>query len=172
MELIKVEADRVEAAARLYQSAEEWTAYTNYGISLADAANAILAPNAVWRFITREWTTEEIETGSPMTTRKVIGLAGFEKINPLDRIGEPFVALYETEQNKGQGLAAMQLIFNWGINDLNLRRMQATFIEGSKSMKFYTELPNIQHEGTLRKIRFKDGKYVDGYIYAWVSDKE
>ena len=161
MKLIKVKDINIPKAVDLYLLAEEWTIYNHFGISESAAYEAITAPNSFWRFVIEGENT-------------VVGLVGFERINTLDRIGEPFISIAPLKRGIGCGLEAMQLLFKAGKDDIGLRRMQMTVLAGAPSHTFFEKFKDSGFlcEGILKKIRFKNGKYIDALLYAWVDDKE
>lgn len=158
MRLIKVKNEDIQRAVGMYILAEEWTPFSHLGISEQAAFDALSSPNSFWRFLVDD-------------SDKVIGLCGLEKINPLDKVAEPFIALIPAKQNSGLGLEAMTLIFDVAKRDLGFRRLQTTVLTDSPSRPFLEKL-GATCEGILRKLRFKNGEYVDALLYAWVDDKE
>lgn len=143
-------------AIELYLSADEWTTYNHYGLSEQTAAASLTAPNSCWRYVVRD-------------DGEILGLVGLENINALDKVAEPSIVIYDVFQRKGYGTQAYKkLCFDLGVNEIGLRRLQATALSGAPSIKML-EAVGFKCEGVLKKLRFKHGEFIDGLLYAWVE---
>lgn len=154
MRLEKLRPEYMEEAVKLYQIAEDWTTFTHTGITPQDALVALTSPDSVWRLVVSDES-------------KIIGLVGYERLRPFDGVGEPYIALTQTAQKKGMGLDAATMLFDWGRAELALRRIQTVVLDSAPSRPLLEKL-GFKHEGTLRKLRFKGGKFIDGQQYGWV----
>ena len=126
------------------------------GIPLGAAYMALAAPDSQW------WVLLDNEG-------KVMGLGGYERLNWLDGVGEPYIAIRQDKQGLGYGRSFANYIVHAGLNQLDLRRIQTTVLECSPSLGLLKKY-GFKHEGTLRAIRQYDGKYVDAHCYALVKE--
>ncbi len=150
-----VRIQEVKLAVDLYISAGEWTTFSHYGLNEQMAMESLFASNSCWRYI--------------IEGEDVIGIVGLERINPLDKVAEPCMAILPNKQRKGFGLKAFQkLCFGLGVNEIGLRRLQATILSDSPSHKLLDK-SGFKCEGVLKKLRFKNGEFIDGLLYAWVK---
>ena len=160
MRLLKIKGTHLPEAVDLYLLAEEWAVFGHAGLSEQTAMDALTAPNSLWYFVVDE-------------ENAVIGLCGLERINLMDKVAEPAISLYPSKQRKGLGLKAMQLLCDLADNNLNIRRLQSTVLTNAHCRGPMEKLGFVC-EGVLKKLCYKNGKYVDALLYARlkIEDKE
>ena len=74
-------------------------------------------------------------------------------------------------QGKGAGTFAVKEILNHAFNNLNLHRVELTVLKNNeRAMKLY-EKSGFKREGTLRQVYYKNGSFVDAYIYSILKDE-
>ncbi|MCF7798661.1 GNAT family N-acetyltransferase [Candidatus Woesearchaeota archaeon] len=72
---------------------------------------------------------------------------------------------------RGQGLAtkALKKITTYGLNELKLKRISGYCRTHNKASAKVLANAGYEHEGTLRKNKFMNGKYLDDMIWAKVK---
>jgi len=105
-------------------------------------------------------------------TEKLIGNCGIHKIDWKNRVGECGIIIGEkSEQSKGYGIEAMELLINYGFNTLNLNRLQLSVYDFNiPAIKLYKKVGFIE-EGRKRKAHFVNGKYHDLIIMGILNEE-
>ena len=154
MQAIPLEGKYLEKAVELYRQGWALSPSTVITIQPEQALAALTTPDAVfWVF--------EVEG-------EIVGLGGFEKIRPIDRVAEPYLSVLPRLQKKGLGWAISK--FLWSRREvLNLRRIQTIVLEDSPTVKFLVKL-GFKQEGVLEAMRLREGKPVDGLLFGWVRE--
>ncbi len=151
MRLISLPQRNLDEAVQLYEEGLQWSPVTIFpGNHLI---HAFTAPNSQWWC----WVDHNL----------LIALAGFERISWIDRCAEPYVAVSPKHRKQGLGKVLGEALLEKGLKDLNLHRIQTTVLNGSPSIPILEHL-NFTKEGTLHKVRYKDGTYQDAHLFSWV----
>ena len=139
-------------ALQFIVEAQEWSPHSQIFTSPMEVLNA---PNSLWL--------------SALDGNEFIGIVGFTGISWPD--GSANVALGVAPKWRTKGiariLACQQNAYAFG--ELGLRRLQMVALEGSPSCKIASR-SGLTLEGTLKKNRFKQGKYVNSSIYALLKE--
>lgn len=77
--------------------------------------------------------------------------------------------IHEHFRNKGLATSVVKEISSYAFNKLNLKRINATVRTFNKASSRVLEKAGYQHEGTLYKNKFSNGKYLDDMIWAKVD---
>lgn len=108
---------------------------------------------------------------------KPIGNCGLYKINQKDQNAEIALIIGEKDYwGKGYGTEALQLLIDYGFNQLNLHRIFGFVIEfNERNIKLCKKL-RFKEEGRLREARFKNGRFWDVIIFGllreeWMKEK-
>lgn len=144
----------LEKAVELYRMGAPFMPFTVVTILPEQALAALTAPDSQW------WVF--------MDGQYMIGLAGYEKIRPLDGVAEPYLAVPPGDRNKGLGTQIAGFLAERRF-DLNLRRIQTIVLEDAPSRKLLEPL-GFKHEGTLKGLRLRRGVPVDGHLYALMKE--
>lgn len=133
--------------------------YINQDVDDEWFANYMRSRNSVARFTILEDDT-------------VIGLVSLTGINQLNQSAEFHIMIGNTEyQGKGVGTFAVNEILNHAFNDLNLHRVELTVLKtNERAFKLY-EKAGFKREGTLRKVYYKNGSFVDAYMYSILKEE-
>lgn len=104
---------------------------------------------------------------------KLIGSCSLRAINHIHRNAELQIRIGEYDfQNKGLGTEAINLLVDFGFNDLNLKRIYLhVFSDNFPAIRAY-EKCDFQYEGLLRKAAFINGKYIDINIMSVINDSK
>ncbi|EPD51047.1 GNAT family protein [Paenisporosarcina sp. FSL H8-0542] len=102
----------------------------------------------------------------PIDSEQFLGVCAIEDILWSHRVGWLSIALGPEFHGKGFGKEAMQLLMNYGFNELNLHRLQLTvFGYNVGAIKLYESL-GFKPEGTFREFLQRNGKRHDMYLYG------
>lgn len=143
-------------AVDLYRAGLEWSPCSCPHLPNEIAEQALLAPNSTW------WVALDEHDG-------MVGLCGLERINWIDRTGEPYIAVVEARRGTGLASQLAAHAFHQATQILNLRRFSSILVIGTPSEHLLKEL-GFQAEGIHRKARWKDGAYHDLIVYAYVKE--
>ena len=98
-----------------------------------------------------------------------IGGIGFERMSDVLRLTAE-VGYWIAEPFWGRGIATIALkkavAYAWG--SLSLERIQANVFEGNTASMRVLEKSGFEFEGRLKRYFFKDGRFLDGMLYAIV----
>lgn len=97
---------------------------------------------------------------------EVAGSVGFSKIG--GHKAEIGYWLAEKYWGKRIMTRAVKLITKFGFEKLKLRRIYAHVFSFNKASMRVLEKAGYKHEGILRKNIIKDGKFIDGFLFAKV----
>ncbi|MEK6943560.1 MAG: GNAT family protein [Nanoarchaeota archaeon] len=98
---------------------------------------------------------------------KVVGGIGFNHIECHK--AEMGYWLGKKYWNKGIITKAVNLVTDYGLNNLKLIRIYATVFSFNKKSSRVLVKNGYKKEGLLRKHCSKDGKYIDAYLYAKIK---
>ena len=91
-----------------------------------------------------------------------IGNTSFNAFNWRDRHTEIGIFIGEKQYwNQGYGTQVMQLMLEYGFNDLNLHRIWLQVFESNQRGVRTYEKVGFKLEGRMREARFMHGKYID-----------
>ena len=116
---------------------------------------------------------QEIETNFVIAIEKeMIGAIGINLQEDVNRfsaeigywIGEPF-------WGKGISTKALKELSKYTFKNFNLSRIYAQVFEGNDASEKVLLKAGYKKEATLRKSVFKEGKFLDQYIYAILKDE-
>ena len=108
----------------------------------------------------------------PLESEQFLGICAIEDILWSHRVGWLSIALGPDFHGKGFGKDAMQLLINYGFNELNLHRLQLTvFNYNEGAIKLYESL-GFKHEGTFREFLQRDGKRHDMHLYGLLATEQ
>jgi RimJ/RimL family protein N-acetyltransferase len=101
------------------------------------------------------------------SNNKLIGTCQLFDIDLLSQIAELQIRIGDiSEQSKGYGSQAIELLTEFGWRDLNLRKIYLhVFFDNKRAISVYKKLGFIK-EGTLINHSFVNGEYKDLYIMS------
>lgn len=102
---------------------------------------------------------------------EIVGIAGFDEILWNHNVATIFIGLGSQAQGQGFGTAALELLLDYGFNELNLYRIQLNVISyNKKAIKLY-EAAGFKSEGALKEFILRDGNRYDLLLYAKFNNK-
>ena len=103
--------------------------------------------------------------------KKLIGLAGFNRLNWYDRNTNIFAIIGEKDYwGQGIGTQIAQLLIEYGFNELNLHKIKAGIFSPNKSSLRVAEKAGFKYEATHKEEIYIDGGYVDRIMLAIFKD--
>lgn len=107
-----------------------------------------------------------------MESAEIIGIAGFDEIIWSNGVATLFIGLGDGRYTaRGLGKEALQLLLDFGFNELNFYRIQLNVIAYNEvAIHLYEGLGFIK-EGTYRKFILRDGKRYDMYLYSLLKEE-
>lgn len=105
-------------------------------------------------------------------SNRIIGITGFDDIVWSNGVATVFIGIGDREYTfKGFGKEILQLLLDFGFNELNFYRIQLNVISYNKpAIKLYEGL-GFKREGTYREFILRDEKRFDLYLYGLLKDE-
>lgn len=104
-------------------------------------------------------------------TNKLIGSVTIEDWSVSNKYCELSWGLNPRYQNKGYAFESTKCVIDYIFNNLNMNRISAYVWEGNIASKKLAEKLGFTHEGTDRKARFKNNKFLDVYCFGLLKDE-
>ncbi|WP_413309790.1 GNAT family N-acetyltransferase [Bacillus sp. 1P10SD] len=102
-----------------------------------------------------------------ISEEELIGFVSIHSIEWNNRTGTLAIGIgNKSHRNKGYGSDALQLILNYGFNELNLDRISLEVIEYNVGGVRAYEKAGFQHEGRKRSAVYRDGNRYDSILMA------
>jgi len=100
-------------------------------------------------------------------TDDILGLVSLVSIDHLNQSAELHIMIGDkANQGKGVGTFAVNEMLKHAFSNLNLQRVELSVLEGNTRARHLYEKCGFVCEGCKRNARFKNGKFVDLYIYS------
>ena len=110
-----------------------------------------------------------IELNEP---KRLIGMCGLEGVSAVHRRAELGIAIFNKDYwGKGLGTEAVQLLLHYGFNILNLHCIWLAVFENNKRAQRVYEKVGFQRAGKRRKVIFRNGRYLDMYLYDILAEE-
>ena len=101
----------------------------------------------------------------------IIGLVTIASINNINRTGEVHIMIGNVEnRGKGIGTFAVKEILNHAFNNLNLNRIELGVLSTNIAAQKLYEKCGFVREGVKRNAIYKNGVYIDMYLYAILKE--
>lgn len=103
---------------------------------------------------------------------KVLGLISLVSIDYINQSAVLSIMIGERE-NRGKGLGsfAIREMLWHAFRNMNLQRIELTVLQDNSRARHVYEKMGFIYEGTKRKSKYKDGKFVDMMQYAILRDE-
>jgi len=107
-----------------------------------------------------------------LDSNNLIGVAGFDEILWTNGVATTFIGIGDkTIRGKGYGKEAMELLLDFGFNELNFHRIQLNVIEYNKTAIALYESVGFKREGAYREFIFRDGNRYDLLLYGMLKQE-
>lgn len=104
------------------------------------------------------------------TDQQIASMTGITNIDTTNGIGEFYIMVNPSLQGRGIGLATTEFTINYAFINFNIHKIYLyTNSFNERANKLYTNL-GFQLEGTLRKHKFKNGGFIDRYLYGLLKE--
>lgn len=101
----------------------------------------------------------------------IIGLVSLIKIDQMNQSAEFHIMIGDKQnRGKGAGLFALKEMLRHAFLNLNLQRVELTVNEDNVSAIHLYEKVGFVREGMKRKARFKNGEFINMYMYSILRD--
>jgi len=103
---------------------------------------------------------------------ELIGISGFDEIIWSNGVATLFIGIGDNRfTTKGFGKEALQLLLDFGFNELNFHRIQLNVLSYNEiAINLYEDLGFVK-EGTYREFILRDGKRFDMYLYSLLKEE-
>lgn len=107
---------------------------------------------------------------------RLVGIAGYDDIIWSNGTAYLFIGIGDLElRGKGIGKEALNLLIDYGFNELNFHKIQLNVIEYNKRAIFLYEKTGFVKEGIYREYIYRDGRRYHMYLYGllkgeWKTD--
>ena len=106
------------------------------------------------------------------TSDDILGLVSLVSINPLNQSAELHIMIGNREnRGKGLGTFAVKALCYHGFYNLNLHRIEIVTLSSNLRAQRVYEKVGFVREGVKRQARYKDGAFVDAYMYSLLKDE-
>lgn len=103
---------------------------------------------------------------------KILGLVSLVSIDYMNQSAELHIMIgNEENQNKGIGTFAVKTILKHAFLNMNLNRIELTVLEDNLRAQHLYEKTGFIKEGTKRKSKYKNGKFVDMLMYSVLREE-
>jgi RimJ/RimL family protein N-acetyltransferase len=99
------------------------------------------------------------------------GTIGLHPLNPVEGSSEIGIFLSEEYWGRGLGTEASHLVTDYAFRERAHHRVTARVIEGNAASRALWETLGFRQEATMRDAAFRDGEYVDTYLYAVLREE-
>lgn len=94
-----------------------------------------------------------------------IGCAGFTSIDHVNSRAEFSLYIDPSCQGEGRGREALNQLFAWGFEYLNLNLIWGESFDGNPAMALFEKM-GMTRDGIRRDFYFRGGKYVDAHLIS------
>jgi RimJ/RimL family protein N-acetyltransferase len=102
----------------------------------------------------------------------IIGIAGFDDIVKENKVATLFIGIGDKNtRGKGYGKEALNLLLEYGFNELDFYRIQLNVLEFNHAAIALYEKAGFKKEGIFREFVLRDGKRYDLYLYGLLKNE-
>lgn len=102
----------------------------------------------------------------------ILGLISLTDIDFLNQSAKLHIMIGETScQNKGAGTFAVRAMLSHAFYNMNLHRIELTVLESNQRAIHLYEKCGFTREGVKRKCNYKNGKFVDMFMYSILKEE-
>lgn len=102
----------------------------------------------------------------------ILGLVSLMSVDHMNQSAELHIMIGNREnQGRGMGTFAVKEILHHAFHNMNLHRVELTVMENNiRAQRLYEKIGFVR-EGIRRKARYKDGHFMDAFLYAVLRDE-
>lgn len=103
---------------------------------------------------------------------QIIGIAGFDDIVKENKVATLFIGIGDkNSRGRGYGKEALNLLLEYGFNELNFYRIQLNVLEFNHAAIALYEKVGFKREGIFREFALRDGNRYDLYLYGLLKNE-
>ena len=100
---------------------------------------------------------------------EIIGLVSLMEINYINRSATLHIMIGQKGQGKGAGTFAVKTMCEHAFNNYGLHRIELDVLSDNKIAQHVYEKCGFVQEGIKRQAVFKNGKYIDMFLYSLLN---
>jgi len=100
-----------------------------------------------------------------------IGIVGLEGIDPSARVATLGIWIGQPHWEQGYGTDAMRTVCRFGFDHMNLQRVSLSVLDTNPRARAVYEKVGFKYEGTIRRARFRDGRYIDLHVLGLLAEE-
>jgi len=103
---------------------------------------------------------------------QIIGIAGYDDIIKQIKVATLFIGIgSKNSRGKGYGKEAIDILLNYGYNEMDFHRIQLNVLEFNDSAISLYEKSGFIKEGTYREFVLRDEKRYDLFLYGLLKNE-
>lgn len=103
---------------------------------------------------------------------QILGLVSLTNIDHLNQSAVLHIMIGDTaRQGKGMGTFAVKAMLDHAFQNLNLHRVELKALTSNERARHVYEKVGFVREGILRKAVYKNGEFVDLYVYSLLREE-
>ncbi|MFW9934424.1 MAG: GNAT family N-acetyltransferase [Candidatus Thorarchaeota archaeon] len=138
---------------------------------------APLSQEDIEQWIEKGWEQRKVHQSyifaiETLKSRQVIGVCGLFAISKINQKAELMIAIYQKRHRRqGYGSEALQLLLQFGFNQLNLHRIVLFTHDINKAAQHLYERIGFKLGGRRRQASFFEGAYHDLLLYEMLASE-
>lgn len=101
---------------------------------------------------------------------QILGVTGLTSIDWINRRAEFSLYIAPGIQSRGHGRQALATLFHHGFRNLGLHLIWGESYEYNSARSLFRNL-GMTEEGKRRQFYFRDGKFIDAYLYSITAEE-
>lgn len=110
-------------------------------------------------------------SGQEWDKNALVGCCALTYINWVNRRAELSIFVSRQEQGSGYAKEAIELMYDYAFDELNLHSIYAECYDNNKAVTFYTGVIGMKQDGLVRDTYFHNGKYGNSHILTILEDE-
>lgn len=102
---------------------------------------------------------------------ELVGVCGLSDIDHVHRRAEFNIYVVPEYQGNGYSREALQCLFKWGFNSLNLNLIWGETLENNHTAIILFEKLGMKRDGYRRSYYYKDGVYLGAYMFSLLGEE-
>lgn len=143
---------------------KEWLPWLDFTTQLEDTQNFVKASRS-------NYAEGKALNASILFKGEIVGLGGFNNINPANRTA--YIGYWLAPEYQGQGIMTRvaKAFTDYAFNDLKLNKVEIRAAEGNWKSRSIPERLGYIQEGTIRQAEWLYDRYVDHVVYGVLADE-
>lgn len=123
------------------------------------------------RSVRQGWADQKLFSAGIVFQGSIAGVAGFNRLDHQNNLGEIGYWLGEAYQGKGIMTAAAEAFISYGFEQLGLNKIVIKVATANEKSKAVPERLGFKQEGTLRQEHWLHDQYVDIVVYSLLNEE-